>query len=91
VFGFLLPFRPRRLYRAFERGRNSRNLYEARCDDPLLSRSVDDVRAELGLEEAPEGRGPGDLRAFVGWATVAVALVWGPLPFIVAAAWWLLG
>ena len=41
---------PRRTWRAFLRGRQSRNLYRATYDDALLSRRVADVRRELGLE-----------------------------------------
>jgi hypothetical protein len=45
---------PRRTWRAFLRGRQSRNLYRSTYDDALLSRRVGDVRRELGLD-APLG------------------------------------
>ncbi len=45
---------PRRTWRAFVRGRQSRNLYRESYDDALLSRRVADVRRELGLD-APLG------------------------------------
>jgi len=41
----------RRVWHAWLRGRHSRNLYRAPYDDALLSRTVGDVRRELGLEE----------------------------------------
>lgn len=91
VFGLLVPFRPRRLFRAFVRGRHSRNLYDAaRCDDALLNRPIDEVRGELGLPDGPAVPTAGDRRAYAGWAIAAIALVWGPLPLIVAGVWWLL-
>ena len=41
---------PRRVWHAWLRGRHSRNLYRAPYDDALLSRTVGDVRRELGLD-----------------------------------------
>ncbi len=89
VLGFLLPRRPRTLFRAFLRGRNSRNLYRARYDEALLARSVASAREELGLDrELPPAR-PADRRAFAGWAALALGLVWGPLVPLALLGWWL--
>ncbi len=41
---------PRAMWRAFRRGRASRNLYEREWDDGSLDRSVGDLRRELGLD-----------------------------------------
>jgi hypothetical protein len=41
---------PRRTWRAFVRGRQSRNLYRAHYDEALLARRVADVRGELALD-----------------------------------------
>ncbi|HKS23189.1 MAG TPA: hypothetical protein VJZ76_10355 [Thermoanaerobaculia bacterium] len=40
---------PRRVARAFARGRRTRNLYATAFDDALLERNVGELRAELGL------------------------------------------
>src|SRR5437899_720070 len=54
VLGFMLPRFPRRLRAAFVDGRHCRNLF-GRVDDATLSRTVADLRAELGLAQpAPE-------------------------------------
>ena len=42
---------PRRTWRAFLRGRQSRNLYRSAYDDALLSRRVDEMRRELRLDQ----------------------------------------
>jgi len=43
---------PRRTWRAFVRGRNSRNLYRESYDDALLGRRVDEARQALGIDAA---------------------------------------
>jgi hypothetical protein len=43
---------PRRLLRAWRRGRRSRNLYRGGFDEALLDRTVGQLRAELGLTPA---------------------------------------
>jgi hypothetical protein len=60
---------PRRTWRAFLRGRQSRNLYGARYDDALLGRRVAEVRRELGLEAALAPARAAD----VAWFTLALA------------------
>jgi len=88
VLGFALAWSPRRSFRAYFRGRNSRHLLGARVDEGLLDRPVSILREELGLTRAlPAPRGS-DLLAFVGWAFAAAALVWGPLVPIGAVLWW---
>jgi hypothetical protein len=51
---------PRRTWRAFVRGRRSRNLYRGSYDDALLGRRIGDVRSELGLDEPPAAARAGD-------------------------------
>jgi hypothetical protein len=43
---------PRRLLRAWRRGRRSRNLYAGEFEEALLDRTVGELRAELGLSPA---------------------------------------
>jgi hypothetical protein len=69
---------PRRTLRAFVRGRHSRNLYRHRFDDALLSRTVGDVRRELGLEGAPRATAADLQLAAVAWVA---GLVIGSLTF----------
>jgi hypothetical protein len=89
VLGFALAWCPRRLFRAFLRGRQARHLLGAPCtDDAFLRRPVASVRRELGLDRPlPEPR-TSDRRAFAGWAVLAAAIVWGPLIPLAALVWW---
>lgn len=91
VFGFMLPRHPRRLLRAFVKGRRARNLYGTSHDDALLSRSVGEVRKALRID-APAGEPtPQDRRAFLRWSAQALATNWGPLLPILALGWWIWG
>ncbi len=74
VFGNGLLFAPRAIWRAFARGRASRNLYRAAYDDALLSRQVGEARRELGLAEPARPAGLGDRLAFAGWSVAALAV-----------------
>ncbi len=90
VLGFMVFAMPARAYRAFVRGRHSRNLFTLgpTVDDALLDRSVDDLRRELSVpEQAPAGT-LGDALAFAGWSAAGVAVVFGPLVPIAALLWW---
>jgi hypothetical protein len=89
VMGFALAFGPRRVFRAFLRGRRSRHLLGIPVDDALLDRPVPSVREELGLALPPRGARRSDRLAFAGWALAAAALVWGPLVPLAALLWWL--
>ena len=71
---------PRRTWRAFLRGRRTRNLYRATYDEALLGRRVEDVRRELGLE-APIGPArPSDVALFA--ACLLAGLVVGSLMLV---------
>ena len=82
VMGFVLMRHPRAIYRAFLRGRHSRNLYGCMDDPELLGRSVAEQRRALGLDAPLAPPTPADQLAFALWAGVAVAIVWGPIPLI---------
>ena len=70
---------PRRTFRAFVRGRHTRNLYTGEYSDALLDRTVGDLRRDLALDgDAPRATA-GDVAAYVAWA----ALI--KLPILVAA------
>ena len=87
VFGFVLPRFPGRLRTAFVHGRYCRNLY-GRVDDAMLSRTVGELRSDLGLTQpAPEATAE-DRREWRRWAAKAIAVVWGPTIPMAAIAWW---
>lgn len=74
---------PRRTFRAFVRGRRTRNLYRAAYDEVLLGRRVGELRRELGLDAPPAPARASDVASFalaiaaglvVGSPTVAVIL-----------------
>jgi hypothetical protein len=90
ALGFALPRCGLRCFRAFVRGRHSRNLLDVPCDDALLARSVADLRHQLGLDAATPAPTREDRWLFIGWAARAAAIVWGPLIPMAAAGWWLL-
>jgi hypothetical protein len=66
---------PRRVYRAFVRGRRSRNLYFDEWDEAILSRRVGEVRARLGLDPEEESARPtrAERRAFLFWSAASLA------------------
>ncbi len=84
AFTIGLVINPRGVYRAFMRGRQSRNLYRGIVYNELLERKVGDVRRELSLDRRPAPPTPRDRRAFVLWALASVAVYLGT--WIVALA-----
>jgi len=90
VLGFALARWPRELFRAFVRGRQCGHLLGTTCDDCLLDRAVASVREELGLTRPLAAPRPSDRRAFFGWASLAAAIVWGPLIPLGVLVWWLI-
>jgi hypothetical protein len=89
--GFALPRWPRAPFDAFRRGRQSRNLLDRTVDDALLARSVGELRRELGIDRPLPAASAADRRAFLRWAALAAATVWGPLVPIGLLLWWWLG
>ena len=94
---------PRAVYRAFVRGRRSRNLYYEEWDEAILGARVGEVRRRLGLEGAGL-EGEGDERpsareraAFALWAgaslaayAAAGALMFAPALALIGGLWlWL--
>lgn len=87
-----LAFWPARVYRAFVRGRHTRNLYGADFDDALLASSVGALRARLGLDRTIAAPTSADRAAFALWcvAAVAVYLVQSALvlaPLVLLVSW----
>jgi hypothetical protein len=65
---------PRRTWRAWVRGRQSRNLYRTDYDEALLGRRVADVRRELGLDAAPAPARAADVALFALAALAGLAI-----------------
>jgi hypothetical protein len=80
-------------WRAFLRGRRTRNLYRAVYDEALLAERVGDVRERLGLGDARSPLAPAlaDRAAFAAWVAASLAL-WGAslallaVPLVLAVA-----
>lgn len=81
MMGLLL--QPKAVFRAFVRGRRTRNLYDARFDDALLDDRVDGVRARLGLDHGDLDATTGDHLAFAGWCLVGWTLQLATLALLV--------
>src|SRR5687767_704792 len=87
---------PRAVYRAFVRGRRSRNLYFEEWDDSILARRVGDERRRLGLDAAEARATWRDRAAFAFWAAASAAayvatgaVMLAPLWLLLAASAWL--
>jgi hypothetical protein len=76
-FGIGLFLSPRRMLRAFVRGRHSRNLYGEGFNAMRLSQRVGDLRRELGLEGPAVRASALDLLAFAGWVLLGVLYNFG--------------
>ena len=63
---------PRAAFRAYVRGRRTRNLYRKEFGDPLLELEVGAMRGALGLDDAPAPVAAVDVASFAGWALLAV-------------------
>ena len=91
-----LVIHPRGVFRAFVRGRKSRNLYRLRFDDELLAARVGDMREELSLAEPPTQATTADKLSFAAWSLAGVVTFAGvtaatllPLALLFAAVlWW---
>jgi hypothetical protein len=70
AFTWGLALGPRRVFRAFVRGRHSRTLYRTGWRDDLLARSVGELRRELLLDRAPPRATWRDRAAFAGWVAL---------------------
>jgi hypothetical protein len=72
AFAYGLVIAPRRVYRAFVRGRHARNLYASGWDAALLDHSVGALRARVEPERNPTAT-LGDRLAFAAWAAGLLA------------------
>ena len=78
-------------FRAFVRGRRTRNLYRTPWNEGLLASRVGDVRAHLGLAgAAPAAPTLADRALFGAWTAAAVALALATLALLIAPLGWAL-
>jgi hypothetical protein len=81
---------PRRLYRAFMRGRRCANLYrEGFPESELATKSVSWLRERCGIDRDDSKPSASDKLAFVLWCFVAVAYHAAWFAFGLAIFWWL--
>jgi hypothetical protein len=71
-FGIGCLISPRRIWRAFVRGRYGRTLYGLPRDGSRLGRSVGELRRELGLDLRVPGASRGDALAFGMWVLLVL-------------------
>jgi len=88
-----LALAPRQLLVAFCRGTHSRNLYSGELEDDMLSRTVTEMRRDLGLEMPTPTPSRSVVARFLVWSLVAVAVLVAVTAFhvlpIVALVRWL--
>jgi len=78
---------PRKVARAFARGRRSRSLYGRAFGDDLLRLEVGELRAQLRLNVPPPRVGVGDVAALAGWLGVSTALAVAFLAPLIGVIW----
>ena len=83
AFAIGLVINPRGVYRAFVRGRQSRNLFAREWDERFLSRTVGEVRRSLGLDVKMRRATARDNVAFAAWSLVSVAVYLITLPLLI--------
>jgi hypothetical protein len=79
-----LAIAPRRMFRAWARGRHTRNLYSENGVDHLLPREVREVRTTLGLDAAAPRTRIRDVLAVVALGVPGLAIMAAPLLGLVA-------
>jgi hypothetical protein len=81
---------PRRVFRAFVRGRRARNLYhdtDTLADSDLRGVTVGALRERLGVHAGDAGAEASDVRAFIAWCGIVVAYHAGLIALLLGAAW----
>jgi hypothetical protein len=83
AFTIGLAIAPRRLWRAFVRGRSSTTLYRHHWRDEYLDWRVADLRTFLGADASPRVASVGDALRFAAWTIPGLTVI---AAFVVAAA-----
>jgi len=90
VLGMKVLFHPARVYRAFMRGRQSRNLYDQDLET-LLDRPAEEVREQMGTAGNIVQPSEKDRLAFVAFSIAGLVLVSGPPSAVGGLIWLWLG
>ncbi|MCI0348359.1 MAG: hypothetical protein L0Z53_02950 [Acidobacteriales bacterium] len=77
---------PRRVYRAFVRGRRSANLYSCEFSDTLLEKQINSAQVQLYLDRSIPPGSDRDKVLFIAWNVVGLAMLAWPLWLILSAA-----
>jgi hypothetical protein len=79
-----LAIAPAAVFRAFVRGRHTSNLYhsEGEFREPILHRSVGDVRRSLKLDRPPEKATRTDCLVFASWALASALVTAAPIALL---------
>lgn len=85
-FAIGLILAPVRVFRAFVRGRSCRNLYASGFDERMLSETLGELRARLGLRGPARPPSAGDVALFGAWTLLAAGAVAVPVAAIGFAA-----
>ncbi|PYJ31061.1 MAG: hypothetical protein DMF24_05920 [Verrucomicrobia bacterium] len=91
AFGAGLVVAPKRLFRAFLRGRRAKtNLYKSGFDESRLDKiTVGMLRDQLGLDVPVSSPRPADAALFALWCIQSI-LPWLPVPLLTAIFFWLI-
>jgi len=91
AFSAGLVIAPKRLFRAFLRGRHAKtNLYKSGFDQSRVNAiTVGILRDQLGLRAALPSAGATDVGLFLLWCILSV-LIWLPLPLVTVVLLWLI-
>jgi hypothetical protein len=87
AFGIGLWIAPRRMFRAFTRGRRSKSLYQRAFGDDLLALSVGELRAQLALADGVHPPAASDYAAFVGWLWISFMMLVAALTPVAVLIW----
>ena len=78
---------PRALFRAYVRGRHTRNFYDRPWSEELLEPTVAEARRALGLDGAVPATGLADRLSFAAWSGAAALYAVLSLAIPVGALW----
>src|SRR5215470_19546289 len=86
AFAIGIAIAPRAVFRAFVRGRHTRNLYHAEGEfrEAILQRSVGEVRRSLGLDQPAAAADAADRITFAAWTLASALVTVAPLVLVVA-------
>ncbi|MDP6946854.1 MAG: hypothetical protein QF464_22080 [Myxococcota bacterium] len=79
---------PRRMLRAWTRGRHSQSLYAQPFEEALLDHTVAQMRGKLGLDQPTPAPGVSDVLGLGAWTLASLVLQLGGLLAVAGGIWW---